>query len=60
MSLSLPILEQKVAEAQKQWYDAVGEVLHRDRITCTNCPDNDVCEFAFDGYNTDGDCLADK
>lgn len=60
MALPLPILEQKVAQAQKDWKDAVGEELHRDRITCTNCEVNDNCEYAFDPYNTDGDCLALK
>ena len=27
---------------------------------CDNCPDNKKCEFAFDPYNTPGDCLAIK
>lgn len=60
MALPLPILEQKIAEARKLWFDAVGEELHPDRITCKGCPSNDTCEYAFDGYNTDGDCLAEK
>lgn len=29
-------------------------------ITCVDCPDNDKCEWAWDLYNTDGDCLALK
>lgn len=29
-------------------------------ITCEECGDNDTCPFAFDLYNTDGDCLALK
>jgi len=28
--------------------------------TCTECVLNDTCEFAWDGYNTHGDCLAEK
>jgi len=28
--------------------------------TCNNCKDKHICRFAFDEYNTDGDCLADK
>lgn len=34
---------------------AVDEV-----ITCETCEDNDKCEYAFDPYNTGGDCLALK
>jgi hypothetical protein len=29
-------------------------------ITCEKCEDNDNCEYAFDLYNTFGDCLAIK
>lgn len=29
-------------------------------ITCEDCPHNDDCEWAWDLYNTDGDCLAMK
>lgn len=29
-------------------------------FTCDTCPSNDTCEWAFDGYNTNGDCLAEK
>ena len=30
------------------------------RFTCDACPSNGRCEFAFDPYNTNGDCLAEK
>ena len=29
-------------------------------LTCDNCPSKNTCEWAYDGYNTDGDCLAEK
>lgn len=29
-------------------------------FTCADCPHVDKCEFAFDAYNTDDDCLAEK
>lgn len=29
-------------------------------ITCENCGINDKCEWAWDDYNTNGDCLAIK
>lgn len=32
----------------------------KERYTCNDCPDNKDCEFAFDLYNLDGDCLATK
>jgi MoaA/NifB/PqqE/SkfB family radical SAM enzyme len=32
----------------------------KERYTCNDCPDKEVCEFAFDLYNLDGDCLAEK
>jgi len=35
--------------------DACGKI-----ITCVKCPDNKTCEFAYDAYNTNGDCLAEK
>lgn len=29
-------------------------------VTCEKCWHNAVCEFAWDHYNTNGDCLAIK
>jgi len=29
-------------------------------FTCADCPSVDDCEWAFDAYNTGGDCLAVK
>lgn len=29
-------------------------------VTCEGCGANDNCEFVWDLYNTDGDCLAEK
>ena len=31
-----------------------------DNLTCYKCGDVDRCPYAFDPYNTDGDCLAIK
>ena len=28
--------------------------------TCVKCSKNKTCPFAYDGYNTNGDCLASK
>jgi hypothetical protein len=33
---------------------------HMPRCTCYKCGAKDVCEWAWDWYNSDGDCLGDK
>lgn len=38
----------------------VASTFDIDKFTCDDCPARQTCEFAFDAYNTDGDCLADK
>lgn len=30
------------------------------KYTCYHCKDKDKCEYAFDDYNTHGDCLLCK
>jgi hypothetical protein len=30
------------------------------RCTCTDCAIRGDCEYAYDGYNTEGDCLKGK
>lgn len=34
--------------------------LSRGKSTCEECPLRRTCVYAFDPYNTDGDCLLDK
>jgi hypothetical protein len=41
-------------------FQRTGNRADNRKITCEDCLDNDNCEFAFDHYNTDGDCLAIK
>lgn len=31
-----------------------------EKFTCDDCADKDVCDWAWDLYNTNGDCLATK
>lgn len=44
----------------------LGKILMEERkwlkehITCVKCKDKDICQWSFDFYNTDGDCLAVK
>lgn len=32
----------------------------QDMITCASCPDRNICEFSYDPYNIDGDCIMMK
>ena len=36
-----------------------GDMLAKE-FTCYECLDNGICQFAFDCYNTNGDCIAAK
>lgn len=63
--MNLPIIEQEkeVKEFQRTYkeYSEGGDIAPSD-ITCNNCPyeSNATCEWAWDMYNTHGDCLALK
>lgn len=37
-----------------------NDPLPPEEFTCHGCPSAGTCEFAWDLYNTDGDCLAEK
>lgn len=39
---------------------AVYESRNTEKYTCSNCSVHEICPYAYDSYNTDGDCLADK
>jgi len=39
---------------------SVYESRNAKKYTCTLCRSQLECEYAFDSYNTDGDCLAIK
>jgi hypothetical protein len=45
-------LAQLRADATRDW--------DIDLFTCDKCDGRHVCKFAFDPYNVDGDCLAEK
>lgn len=32
----------------------------KEQHTCNECTAQDTCEYAWDNYNTNGDCLASK
>jgi hypothetical protein len=50
-----PISEIKCDEDEFPWYD-----IPKEDLTCNNCPDKATCHYAFDAYNTNGDCLTSK
>ena len=37
-----------------------SEWIKHPQCTCSDCEDKDDCQFAYDHYNTNGDCLAVK
>ncbi len=38
----------------------VASLFKIERFTCDECPARKTCEWAFDAYNTNDDCLAEK
>ena len=45
-----------IAATERRWQTQ----LPIEKFTCCNCDIVDKCEFAYDLYNLDGDCLAEK
>jgi hypothetical protein len=45
-------------EACIKYLKEIGITIHT--ITCDLCLDRDSCEWSYDPYNTEGDCLAEK
>jgi hypothetical protein len=41
-------------------HDGPGTYPKRDELTCNQCDASDRCQYAWDGYNTSGDCLGEK
>lgn len=48
------------AEAILAWQQREGHENETPKFTCETCVFLAWCEFAYDHYNTDGDCLASK
>lgn len=36
------------------------EEIKKEEYSCYHCPECDSCPFAWDDYNLDGSCLAEK
>jgi len=50
------ITEKEIEELK--WF--LGDDFDVKDLTCTDCDAKETCPFAFDPYNTHGDCLAEK
>ena len=58
-----PAMSDEVREELKQWAmqgEGAYEPPKKEELTCFTCRDNSTCPYAWDDYNTDGDCLAEK
>jgi len=61
------VLDRQIATAIANGMDlaAIDEHYHQynvsyDQCTCATCPDVGTCPYAWDLYNTDGDCLGSQ
>lgn len=43
-----------------KWSQKPSHEVARENTTCSTCRLNYLCKFAWDAYNTGGDCLAEK
>jgi hypothetical protein len=56
--LSLPVIQNRVTEFKANFEKMVERPMPPGmQITCEDCSHNDTCHYAWDLYNTDGDCL---
>ncbi len=54
-----PSLDPITANARKRMLPVIQSHGHAD-FTCDRCAAANECDYAFDPYNTNGDCLAEK
>ena len=56
------ITEEKYQEMREESLKNLEKFAHItiNKLTCDDCPFHLDCEFSADGYNIDGDCLAEK
>ena len=60
VSMSIVAREDVKEPHNKEFYPDELDNIKKEDLTCHTCPLKEVCEFAYDLYNTDGDCLASK
>jgi hypothetical protein len=56
----VPRTEEEIAALRARMVAAAAENGFSDDFTCDKCGAKLTCTLAFDLYNTDGDCLAEK
>lgn len=54
------IIEPPMSDEEKEFRDVGQYQVEKEDTICWRCCDNKTCKYAWDAYNTDGDCLADK
>lgn len=54
--------EDPIHVIEKSAFDALQAELDKcaEIVTCIRCSEKTICPYAYDGYNTNGDCLAEK
>jgi hypothetical protein len=52
--------DEEVAALRASKVEFFSEHFDLTEFSCDRCAAVKTCEFAFDPYNTDGDCLAEK
>lgn len=56
-TLDQPATKAEMRERRQRSAKELGDYV---TFTCDDCRYAPLCDFAFDGYNTNGDCLAEK
>lgn len=50
------LTEEEKEELEDEYYKDIN----KEMLTCFSCKYAGTCQYAYDPYNTDGDCLASK
>lgn len=58
VSRTIEYFSKEPDEAYKNW--AILYYSQEENYTCSMCTDSKTCKYAWDFYNTGGDCLASK
>lgn len=53
-------IEEKAEKVVKALDECCSYEITKEDITCYKCKVNETCGYAFDPYNTYGDCIAEK
>lgn len=56
--LKLPIIQEE--QLHLPIFSPEDHKIKSEEYTCYNCNAKDTCEYAWDDYNTNEDCLAEK